>query len=1132
MLESDYLAMEHNVVGADLVSAHERADTSSAPTNEMTKSIIRKIIIPALEKEVNEGKNFEQLRQVYNSYILAAWYKKKIKESILSQVYVDRQKIQGVNIDDPKESAKIWGQYVEAFKKGVFNFIKEEQDAVTDEVVPRKYFSGGVVLNDGEMDIVDKGEELGASGMVAPKEALLIKMHLRPEPQGDMPAGHPIFYSRQDLLEKIVDAAPKLRNVFSKYGFGSGPEFITGLTSSFKRMQRWEVGNVDELENLLSEELSKERNILLGTPGYLERGLTRFLGAISLLYQGDPLSAYEQGPQRKIEMAQHMMKRWVGVELDPKTVFFDYKLDWRLSSDFRHRPFIRITTLPVQYGVSTSILIHESLHGASRGFDANWLNEAVTQRLSLEILNLEHAYISDSFRGGYKKEQDMLSILAKVVGGYAPIILAYFTGDAQPLFKALGPHAALVWRLFEALDDIHSSNFIKQKMLSAILRNLDSRAGLIRLGNIFRDEKEVFYENPSHILPFIAKDLERPLVLSSEVENIKKDFLYRDVSDNILLERTISAYVEGFEEEDLFLKGEDWAMSNVDASEIMLTEKVAMVDQDRQYVQATLPDLDLEQALIFPWKEGVRNFVQTINDTYDGDKKYDPDAARQNRLNYFENSKAVRGAGLILMADIKNGKVQTKEDFEQRLSQLNTLLLTGIDGKTFYVTPTMEEMGITIDNVLGPTVNQSSIEKILSMAGRYQPFKYSEPYKTFFNDFYERIKFFFLDDKKKMSSFEVVERIAFVYEAGLGYFVRGNNALFMNLANMMLRLYGLNGIPHAEIDLEVGNGQHGVAIAFTQAVLEQNKDLYREAPIDWEESMEALSSDDLRKMQQEASPQDETMSLSEMLHRLTTEERKGRIRSKHPNEIPGGMDAMNELKDAAKQPPLNAYQVTKFLKDEEGYAFEIVLDHPGGDRAILKIFLGEGPFEKREPQPFDAFIDQGVVWVNAGHPWLPSARHWKDRSGSSYAEHWSQSKWAKDDLHVLVQPLLEGRPNKTELDEFVAIIKESGYKPAFAWNLNNAPIRCGQDRKFYLMDPTAVKDAAGITGGIDLTPERMDLQTTGDGKDNAMEFKFDAAEIQRLEKVPGFVPVIMDIQPVNDFWGFLGLASSQFNRIE
>ena len=84
MLEQDYLSMEkHAPVGQA---------TFLATVNALGSQVVREIVIPELTKEVNEDKNFAQLRQVYNSLILAAWYKKKIKDSILAQVYADKNK--------------------------------------------------------------------------------------------------------------------------------------------------------------------------------------------------------------------------------------------------------------------------------------------------------------------------------------------------------------------------------------------------------------------------------------------------------------------------------------------------------------------------------------------------------------------------------------------------------------------------------------------------------------------------------------------------------------------------------------------------------------------------------------------------------------------------------------------------------------------------------------------------------------------------------------------------------------------------------------------------------------------------------------------------------------------------------
>ena len=134
MLEEDYLARENAVI-----KGKEDLTRDTKETSQMTKDLIREIIIPEIEKEVNEGKNFALLRQIQNSAILAAWYKKNLKETLLGKVYVDQKKTDGINSDDKEATQKIYNQYLNAFKKGVYNFIKEDYDPNTQEVIPRKY---------------------------------------------------------------------------------------------------------------------------------------------------------------------------------------------------------------------------------------------------------------------------------------------------------------------------------------------------------------------------------------------------------------------------------------------------------------------------------------------------------------------------------------------------------------------------------------------------------------------------------------------------------------------------------------------------------------------------------------------------------------------------------------------------------------------------------------------------------------------------------------------------------------------------------------------------------------------------------------------------------------------------------
>ena len=97
MLEQDYLSLEKHTVLMQRTTPCEHASEGD-DINALGSQIVREIVIPELTKEVNENKNFAKLRQVYNSLILATWYKKKIKDSILEQVYADKNKVAGVNI--------------------------------------------------------------------------------------------------------------------------------------------------------------------------------------------------------------------------------------------------------------------------------------------------------------------------------------------------------------------------------------------------------------------------------------------------------------------------------------------------------------------------------------------------------------------------------------------------------------------------------------------------------------------------------------------------------------------------------------------------------------------------------------------------------------------------------------------------------------------------------------------------------------------------------------------------------------------------------------------------------------------------------------------------------------------------
>lgn len=140
LLEEDYESLKKNAFEVQSF----KGMSADNQTHTLGSDIVREIVIPQLIKEVNEGANFIKLRQIYRSLILAAWYKKKIKDSLFSRVYVDQNKVGGIRIDSLKDKQRIYEQYLEAFKKGVFNYVREDKDVLTQDVIPRKYFSGGV----------------------------------------------------------------------------------------------------------------------------------------------------------------------------------------------------------------------------------------------------------------------------------------------------------------------------------------------------------------------------------------------------------------------------------------------------------------------------------------------------------------------------------------------------------------------------------------------------------------------------------------------------------------------------------------------------------------------------------------------------------------------------------------------------------------------------------------------------------------------------------------------------------------------------------------------------------------------------------------------------------------------------
>ena len=178
MLEEDIIPppsrSEWGRLGGGEVKVNPSLNPSHKGRENISTNLIKQIIIPEIEKEVNEGKNFAVLRQIYDGMILATWYKKTLKESLLSKVYVDKNKTRGIDTNDPKAIEEIYNQYLDALKKGAYDYIKEDYDPATQNVIPRQYFSGGF---DGEK--VDQVERTVRKGEVRGPDAAMVAAGLQ-----------------------------------------------------------------------------------------------------------------------------------------------------------------------------------------------------------------------------------------------------------------------------------------------------------------------------------------------------------------------------------------------------------------------------------------------------------------------------------------------------------------------------------------------------------------------------------------------------------------------------------------------------------------------------------------------------------------------------------------------------------------------------------------------------------------------------------------------------------------------------------------------------------------------------------------------------------------------------------------
>ena len=206
MLEEDYLAAYE---ASNKNSDHNGKSLQEGQSTEIQSDLIRQLILPEIEHEVNHGKHFAPLRQIFHSLILAKWYKETVKNSILSAIYIDRNRIAGVDTQEEVMKERIYDQYMDAYQKGVYDYIKEDYDRLSRATIPRKYFSGGIPIGE-DYSLRSAGSPIGG----ITKDSKQIKLRLIPKKNNllkDL-----LNEDQQHFWEELTDIVNELKTQFKK----------------------------------------------------------------------------------------------------------------------------------------------------------------------------------------------------------------------------------------------------------------------------------------------------------------------------------------------------------------------------------------------------------------------------------------------------------------------------------------------------------------------------------------------------------------------------------------------------------------------------------------------------------------------------------------------------------------------------------------------------------------------------------------------------------------------------------------------------------------------------------------------------------------------------------------------------
>ncbi len=820
MLESDYLAQEKSVssplapVPGQLLPSPLWGGNGRGA--DVAKNILREIVIPILEKEVNEGRNFAHLRQVYNSLILAVWFKDRIRSSIFGKAYIDQDKVAGIDIKDRAEKDRIWAQYVESFKKGVYNFIREEKDAVSGEMIPRKYFSGGMRLEN-VREVIVLAQEAQLSGEV-PDHAMIVRADMsmtadpgifaKPELIIGIPAEEGIHFERQRLLKDPDWEFIKSRGV-DDFVFGLAMRNIdrTGAVPfGLKPSKEGRIMNVDQFElirrdfeRILREKNGGKKEITIYQFGLGRKFLETedILNALQAAFEGQGIlpaqrsipgtilpdaqdhvvDAAENGEGSGFETAQKQQRERVRRKQEDlikyarslAARFPQYPwLAWESAAIVPWGEVVRDTERMEPDGP----VIQDTEYFSLENRWNYWANQLDARRVFLDML------------AGSLVSMEGVSFRDVLEKAHSDLIL----GEGQD-----SPYRPATHKSFSADNDL--VNIATTMRLSVRgLERLKTEFGL------FVPQIKGHTLKPKSLFPTISSIYLTMMWLGSYDEFEATNFTFRFGNHSLVMNFInatlrlcgLSGIRNGHFDYDIlwdngFKGNRDKALAYVSAGLSRLVAEadrrkadpsqlgedavvMALSEQEIAKLETLYPEYDWRNAAVVVWPELTRQAGQKIKN--------------KNQMNYFGNQVVVRREFLHLVRDILSGDLDTKT-FIAAVQRIHTLLLTA----TGPYDPSSEDL------------HEKSSSYLEQIKGKLRDESWARARLQIMQNDLGSI---FSRDVLTGPRNRIVSLIARFYADLIveqrNLFPKGNHSWAMQLVNTMLRLYGLKGIPHGFLD--------------------------------------------------------------------------------------------------------------------------------------------------------------------------------------------------------------------------------------------------------------------------------------------------------------------------------------------